>query len=404
VTSKRGLLLLVGLLVASVAVRVAALQVDGHNGDVRVTAGWAERMAEVGPWRFYEGSGSIYPALLYPLWALGSWLDRDALLLAIKGLSIPFDIALGIGLYALMRRRTGEGPALGVAALYLLNPATILAGPVWGQVDSAGTLPYLAALAAVAGRRFGLAGGLAVLATMVKPQFGLVVLPVLIVAGMRSRAVASWKPIVRAAAGMAGTYLVLAAPLALHPIRYLGLLGDTAVRQPMTSLNAFNPWGLFVGFEVPDGPYVGIGTLLLVLGVAGSLFGLRRRPDLAVVLAVGAALVLAFYFLPTRVHERYLFPALALLAPFALAGWRELLSYVALSLGFAASLLYALHETTPFDLPEPWATRVTSDAGVWAIGLVLIASGIAWAWLLVVRRPRLPRHPRPRPRVRARAA
>jgi dolichyl-phosphate-mannose-protein mannosyltransferase len=401
VTPKRGLLLLVLLLAVSVVVRVAALQVDGHNGDVRVTAGWAERMAEVGPWRFYEGSGSIYPALLYPLWALGSDLDGDALLLAIKGLSIPFDIALGIALYALMRRRSGEGTALGVAALYLLNPATILAGPVWGQVDSAGTLPYLASLAALAARQYGLAGSLAVLATMVKPQFGLVVLPVLIVAGARARALASWEPMVRAVAGMAGTYLILAAPLALHPIRYLGLLGDTAVRQPMTSLNAFNPWGLFVGFELPDGPYVGIGTLLLVLGVAGSLAGLRRRPDLAVVLAVGAALVLAFYFLPTRVHERYLFPALALLAPFALAGWRELVSYVALSLGFAASLLYALHETTPFNLPEPWAAWATSDAGVWVIGLVLIGSGIAWAWLLVVRRPRLPRRPRPRPRVRA---
>jgi hypothetical protein len=114
------------------------------------------------------------------------------------------------------------------------------------------------------------------------------------------------------------------------------------------------------------------------------------------VLAVGTALVLAFYFLPTRVHERYLFPALALLAPFALAGWRELVSYVALSLGFAASLLYALHETTPFNLPEPWAAAITSHAGVWAIGLVLIGSGVAWAWLLVVRRPRLPRQRRSR--------
>lgn len=400
-TAKRALLLLALLLAVSVVVRIAALQVDGHNGDVRVTAGWAERMAEVGPWRFYEGSGSIYPALLYPLWAIGSDLDGDALLLAIKGLSIPFDIALGIALYALMRRRSGEGTALGVAALYLLNPATILAGPVWGQVDSAGTLPYLAALAALAARQFGLAGGLAVLATMVKPQFGLVVLPVLIVAAMRARTLASWQPIIGATLGMAGTYVVLAAPLALHPIRYLGLLGDTAVRQPMTSLNAFNPWGLFVGFELPDAPYAGVGMLLLLLGVAGSLLGLRRRPGLAVVLGVGAALVLAFYFLPTRVHERYLFPALALLAPFALAGWRELLSYLALSAGFAASLLYALHETTPFNLPEPWAAWITGDAGVWAIGLVLIGSGIAWAWLLIVRRPRLPRRPRPRPRVRA---
>lgn len=389
-TTKRAVLLLGLLIAVSVGVRVAALGVDGHSGDVRVIAGWAERMAEVGPWRFYDGSGSIYPALLYPLWALGTDLDGEALALAIKGFSIPFDIALGIGLWGLMRRRTGEGAALAIAGLYLLNPATILAGPVWGQADSVGTLAYFAALVALAARQSGVAGALAVLATMVKPQFGLVVLPVLAVAILRSRTLRTWEPMTRTAAGMAMAYAVIAAPLALHPIRYLGLLGNTAGQQPMTSLHAFNPWGLLVGFSIPDEPYVRIGTALLLLGLAGSLLGLRRRPDLAVTLGVGAALVLAFYFLPTRIHERYLFPALALLAPFALAGWRETAAYVALSLSFAASLLYGLHDTTAFDLPEPWATWIMSDAGVWAIGLVLIGSGMAWAWLLIVRHPRLP--------------
>ncbi len=93
-TTRASIGVLIVLLVVATALRLLALEVEGHNGDVRVTAGWAERLAEVGPWRFYEGSGSIYPALLYPLWAVGSDLDGDALLLAIKGLSIPFDIAL----------------------------------------------------------------------------------------------------------------------------------------------------------------------------------------------------------------------------------------------------------------------------------------------------------------------
>jgi hypothetical protein len=109
-----------------------------------------------------------------------------------------------------------------------------------------------------------------------------------------------------------------------------------------------------------------------------------------VVLGVGAALVLAFYFLPTRVHERYLYPAIVLLAPFAPAGRAELVAYVALSAAFAGTLLYALLDTTPFTLPEPVAAWIHSDAGVWVIGLVLIASAVAWAWMLVVRRPRLP--------------
>lgn len=404
---------LLALLVASVAVRLLVLDVPGHDGDVRIMARWAERMADDGPWRFYEVDGSIYPALLYPLWLLGAAFDGDTLLLAVKGMSVPFDVGVGLLLYGTLRSRAGEGAALLAAGLYLLNPAAILAGPLWGQVDSAGTLAYLAALVALAWPahphgdppgdtddavpgRHATAGALATVATMVKPQFGLVVLPVLAVAVLRSRSGRSWGPAGRTLAGMLGAYVVVAGPLRLHPLLYAGLLGDTATRQPSTSLNAFNPWGLLVGFKVPDEPYVGIGTVLLGLGLVGAMLGLRRRPDLAVVLGVGAVLVLAFYFLPTRVHERYLYPAIALLAPFAAAGGMRLLAYVALSLAFAGSLLYALADTTPFALPDPWATWLVSTAGIWAIGLVLITSAVSWAWLLVVRPPRLP-GPRDRP-------
>lgn len=390
-TNRAAIAQLVLLLVAAVAIRLLALGLEGHNGDVRVTGGWAERMAEVGPLRFYEGSGSIYPALLYPLWAIGALLDGRALDLAIKGLAIPFDVGIGILLFYVMRGRAGDGVALLVAGLFLLNPASILAGPVWGQVDSAGTLPFLGALVALARRRYGIAGALAVLATLVKPQFGLAVLPVLVLAVMRARGIGSMRPILDAGAGMLIAGLGVLASVALDPVRYLGLLGETAVRQPETSLNAFNPWGLFVGFGIPDEPYVVVGTLLLVAGIGGCLWGLRRRPDLAVVLGVGALLTLAFYFLPTRVHERYLFPAIAVLAPFAPAGRAHMAAYFALSVAFSAALLYALLDTTPFDLPEPWAGWITSDAGVWVIGVLLIGSAVAWAWLLGVRRPRLPR-------------
>ena len=262
---------LVLLLIAAVALRLLVLDWEGHNGDVRVTAGWAERMAEVGPLRFYEGSGSIYPALLYPLWGIGALLDGEALNLAIKGLSIPFDVGIGILLFWSVRWRTGNDLALLIAGLYLLNPAVILAGPVWGQVDSAGTLPFLGSMVALAARRHGWAGALAVVATLVKPQFGLAVLPVLVVAALRARRFRTLHPMTDALIGMVLAGLAVTVPVALSPLHYLGLLGDTAVRQPETSLHAFNPWGLFVGFGIPDDPYVLIGSVLLA---AGS----RRRP------------------------------------------------------------------------------------------------------------------------------
>ena len=123
------------LLIGAVVVRLLALPIDGHDGDVLVMARWAERMAEVGPFEFYEGSGSIYPALLYPLWILGALLDGEALDLAIKSLSIPWDLAIGGLLYVLLDRRFGSVTAVIGASLYLFNPGVIMAGPAWGQVD-----------------------------------------------------------------------------------------------------------------------------------------------------------------------------------------------------------------------------------------------------------------------------
>ena len=379
------------LLIIALVVRLGVLAIDGHNGDVTVMARWAVRIAEVGPWRFYdEGESSIYPALLYPLWIIATDLDGEALALAIKGLSIPFDLAIGLVLYFFIRDRSTVLLGLAAASLYLLNPAVILAGPVWGQVDSAGTLALLGALLASGSRRDGLAGGLAMLATLFKPQFGLVVLPVLAVAAIRSYRSGDLGAIGRAIGGLAVTYVIVGGPLALDPIRYAGLLSNTAQQQPSTSLHAFNVWGLFVGFGLPDDPYVAIGTALLLAGLAGAMLGLRRGQDVATILAVGAMLVLAFYFLPTRVHERYLFPAMALLVPFAVASAGQYTAYLVLTAGFTASMLYALHETTPFNVPDAVAAVLVTPAGVWAIGLTMMAATIAWAWLLLVRRPRLP--------------
>jgi hypothetical protein len=387
-TSRRRTGIALGALVlAALAVRVAAVGVPGHMGDVRVMARWAERIADVGPPVFYEGSGAIYPALLYPLWGLGAVLDGDALLTAIKALSIPFDLANGVLLAALVRTRLGDRAAVGAGAVYLLNPAVLLAGPVWGQVDAAGTLAFVGAVAAGAAGRYSWAGALGAVATLVKPQFALAAIIVLCVAAIRSWTGRTWRPGTWAVVGGAAAYAVVAAPLALHPMRYVDLLRATASAQPFTSLNAFNPWALLVGFRVPDEPYVGIGAALLAGAVVATLLTLRRGTELATVLAVSAVAALAFYMLPTRVHERYLFPAMALLVPFAMLGWRWLGGYVAISLAFAASLVYALDRTTPFAVPAPLQGVVTSPATVWAIAGILIVSSAAWAGALLVRPP-----------------
>jgi len=382
-----GPIVLVLLLLVGLVIRLVVLGWHGHGGDTQITARWAEAMARYGPWGFYDHDRTDYQALLYVYWPLGALFDGAALVRVVKGLSIPFDMALGVLLYVVARRFTTSPRALLAPALYLLNPAVILAGPVWGQVDAAATLAWVGALLAVATKRYSAAGALGALAMLIKPQAGLVILPVAAVALIRGRAAGSLRPLGRVLIWAAVAYVVVALPLRLDPVRFVGRVISAGALKPFTSLNAPNPWGVLVGYKVPDGQLVWIGAALLLAGLILALLPLRRRQDLGTILAVGVFVVFAFYFLPTRVHERYLFPAMALLAPLAAASWRVFGAYLVLAAGFAATILYALVATTPFSLPKPIEHVLISRTAVLWIGLTLMATAVTLVLLLLLRPP-----------------
>ena len=71
------------------------------------------------------------------------------------------------------------------------------------------------------------------------------------------------------------------------------------------------------GFGDDDAAWSLLGTVLAVAGIVASLWLLRRRRDLVGLLGVSVLIGLVIYYLPTRVHERYLFGAIAFLAPLA---------------------------------------------------------------------------------------
>ena len=377
-----GLLALAVVLAGGLAARLVALGLGGHSGDVLVIHRWAERLAEVGPWGFYEGWISVYPALLYAYWPIGLLLDGEALDLVIKGSSIPFDLVIGLLLWAVVRSLAGPLAGVAAAALYLLNPAVIIAGPMWGQIDAAGTLLFMLALLALAAGRWAGSGALTVLAGMAKPQFGLVALPVAAVTLRRRALGGGARPVLLAAFGGLLAYVLVAAPLLLDPVRYADQLWENAGNRPFVSLFALNPWGLLVGFEIPDGVLGIVGLVLLAIGLAAATIPLWRRQDLPTLFAVGALVVFAFYFLPTRAHERYLFPAMALLAPLAAVSLRTLVAYVVLSVAFAASLLHALAYASPGSLDPTLVELMRTEGIPWVIGLPLIGSAVVIAWLV----------------------
>ena len=339
---RRGRLAIAGIIVAGVLLRLLVLRSPGFPSDVATFQAWAERLAQLGPARFYEpGYFSDYPpGYLYVLWLFGALFDGEFLRLVVKAASIPADVAIAL-MSASLVWRAGRGHAILAVALWMLAPGPIFAGPYWGQVDAVGTVPLMAALILAGRGRWASGGLLAGVAMMVKPQFGIALLIVLAAAVVVWIRYADWRAPLRAAIASGATVFVLGLPFHSGPGELIDLVRSAAGTYPYTSLYAFNLWSVVGDFWKPDDAFVVPGGILLLVGLAGSCVTVWRRRDGPALLAAGALAAMAFYFLPTRAHERYLFPAFALLLPLAAVRARMLVPYVVLSASFAVSLYFA---------------------------------------------------------------
>jgi dolichyl-phosphate-mannose-protein mannosyltransferase len=326
----RFLALLGGGLLLRVLLAFVLFPKQGFSTDMQLFASWAATLARVGPGSFYAtATGADYPpGYLYVLWLLGN-APASALPLLLKVPAILADLGVALVIYWAARRWLNERAALIAAALYLFIPVTWYDSALWGQVDAVGALLLIASLVLLIERRSEAAIALAVLAILVKPQeaIGLVVvLPVLvrrhlILSGSRRRLLTS------AAAGAAALALPLV-PFDIGGVAgLLRLFQSDTDRYSVLTANAFNLWAL-VGstplaqiFGGSGGSWtadslivvggmtaVTLGALVLVaigLVVAG---GLLIRDGRVPILLGFAVVAFAFYAVPTRVHERYLFP------------------------------------------------------------------------------------------------
>ncbi|HZP96506.1 MAG TPA: hypothetical protein VFC31_09255 [Candidatus Limnocylindria bacterium] len=367
------------------AIRLHYVPAGGYPGDVRLFMDWGETVARNGPGGFYRpGYFADYPpAYLYVLGLLAKVFSGEALRLAVKAASVPADVGLAIAFAALLWRPAGPGRAAIAASLWMLAPGAIIAGPYWGQADAIGTIVVLGALAFAARRRWMLAGALAGLAAVLKFQFGLTLFIVVVAAAIEAARERTWRPLLALPAAVLAV-LAVGLPFGQGPAELWTLLRNAGQEYPFTSLYAFNIWAIEPGFWKPDDVLVVWGGVLLAVACVAAVVPLWWRRDLATFLAAGTLTSLAFYFLPTRAHERYLFPAVALLVPFAAARWRVLPAWLVLSSLYALTLVFALARTVYTDVTVPsWLdTGAFSRTGQVLIAWLMCASGAASAALV----------------------
>ena len=386
---RRALLWIGSLIAFGVAVRISTLRATGFAQDVAVWMAWAERLAAIGPARFYEPgyfTGGYPPGFPSVLWGLGVLLDGEALRLATKAVSIPADVAITVIVARLLWRRVGRGAAVLGAALWSLSPAAIIAGPYWGQIDAVGSLAFLGALLAAGAKRWALAGALAGLAVMTKPQFGLTAVVLGAAALFELIQRRDWRPGLRASLAGLAVITALSLPYRLWLPGLVGLVRDASDVYPYTSLYAFNLWSIVTDFWTPDEPYFLIGAVLLAAGIGAACVPLWWRRDTAMLLAAAALAAAAFYLLPTRAHERYIFPSFVLLLPLAAARSRVLVPYLVLAAAFALTLYFALTrypDQNGVTSPQWLELTLFSRTGQIALALVMCVGFALLAWRLI---------------------
>ncbi len=167
------------LMLAALALRVfVGGRVAGYPVDMGCFSAWSLRMANVGPWGFY--SPDIFcdypPGYMLLLWPVGvvvkaiGYADSPLIRLIIKSIPILCDMGAALVLFLYAKKRVPVTAALLVALLGLMNPASVINGAAWGQVDSLLALLLMLAAITAMERRWMAALPLYGFAVLVKPQ------------------------------------------------------------------------------------------------------------------------------------------------------------------------------------------------------------------------------------------
>lgn len=170
------------LIVMTLAVMIRIImggQMDGYPVDIGCFQAWSLRMADKTPVGFYAPDYFCdyppgYMLLLWPVglllravWPMGS----EALnLLVLKSVPLVCDMVTSMLLYRHGRKHLKPAVAAAVSALYAFNPAVLINGAVWGQVDS--VLAMLLILCAIYAmqERWAVALPIYFVSILVKPQ------------------------------------------------------------------------------------------------------------------------------------------------------------------------------------------------------------------------------------------
>jgi dolichyl-phosphate-mannose-protein mannosyltransferase len=310
------------LLLFAVLLRVVFFPIPGASNDYSCFYSWFSTAADYGPRVFYNVVWCDYaPFNVYIFWVFGSFAKTFSLFQTpymrhfIKVLPTLFDVATVVLIFAFTRKRFDYKTALVTSAFYAFNPAVIFDSAVFGQVDAIYTLFLLLSLMLVLKGKPKLSAVAFTIGLLIKPQ-SIALAPLLIFLIFRKY---GWRTLLTSLLTSTATIFAVILPFEWsNPITFLWNIYFGAYSgYGVTSANAFNIWALGGLWQTDTAITFAAGWIMFGLATVYVLYVLNKRLDNSgelLIIFSAFMLFFSFFMLPTRMHERYMFPVLSVLA------------------------------------------------------------------------------------------
>lgn len=307
------ILILLGLII-----RLVLALISGFKIDMDTWFAWASRLNQIPLNQFYstEVWTNYTPGYLYILKVLGFLkglflISNSSFYLILKLPTILAEVILGILVYLEIKTKYSQNLAHFFTGFILFNPGFIFDSSIWGQVDGILTLFLYLTIRNLIGQKIFTSGFLAGMALLIKPQT-IFILPILGFFFLKQKSI---KSILKFSLSFFGIILFLSLPFFKEStiLNLTQLIFNMTKDYPYSSLFAFNFWGIF-GFWIKDTQQI-LGISLNLWGYILSvvylmiIYSFYFQKKISIYLLTALTLLI-FYFLPTRIHERYLYPGL----------------------------------------------------------------------------------------------
>ncbi|MFZ5986080.1 MAG: glycosyltransferase family 39 protein [Bacillota bacterium] len=342
------------LLGAGLIIRIiVAPIIEGFSVDIGCFKAWANAAANDLPNFYNTGMFVDYPPfyilILSIIGTIGKAFNMaynsSSYLLLIKLPSIIADVVTAYLIYRMASKQFKPEFGLLLSALYVFNPAVLLNSTLWGQVDSFFTMMIIIALMLIKAEQKPLATAVFAAAVLMKPQ-AIIFLPVLgceLVIELFKRK--NIKNIVLSTVYGLITTVAILLPFSSgkSPLWIYDLYMKTKDGYTYATLNAFNLFGLLganlrqdseIFFVLSYSTWGWIFFFAICCVLTPFLYYKAKNSGVTDVTAL--VQIVGIFVLWTRMHERYMFPAVAL----ALIAYISLkdIRFLALFGGFTATV------------------------------------------------------------------